>query len=701
MQTNEQLLFTEIFPIKTDTLPELFVYKANISSGDLSTIGGKLAYQIKNVFADHWAWAGGKLVSDLDIEESEIQTIIETLWSEQPDIFRGLQGVTYDPNAKLSAQGIAEFVVRGLLSDKSQMVHNDLARRRQDLGKIYVERYSEFHSWVVDGQPAVSISLYSRMVYKQSCAEYARQVGENKLIGLLVGDKFSNFKGEVSGIVGQLGTERKRLLKLTKRKESIELISKAPDTEIVVSVKNGHSQPYDYVLSGLRIIPRMEDLRQFGIDGSKALATLRLEPSYRAKIVGEVADMISDPYLERAYNSGKKPNLFMITPYSTDILMGNGRTVVYDEKSLMPNLKRNGLYKVANKFQGGALLHIGILDILGSANSPFLDNLQSQLKSLGFSIQIVGKVQTNSGSRLEIDKAVTKLEQYSPDILLAFLPDQYDEDDEDSTYFHLKSLSVGRSLPSQVVEKSTQTKPYTIGNIVMGVLGKTGNIPYVLAEPLDFADIVVGIDIARGKKKNLPGSVNATAITRIYLNNGEFLEYAIHDAPLEGETIPPDVLQSMFPVSIFSGKRVVIHRDGYFRGTEKQALLAWAKQIDAQFHLVEVIKSGSPRMYRTGKEGAGQPSKGSAFLLTRTEAILVSSLPPFANSTPQPLRIRTESSLTIEQALQSVLAMSTLHYGSLRPPRLPVTIHYSDKIAGMALKGIKPKNLEGNIPFWL
>jgi len=30
-----------------------------------------------------------------------------------------------------------------------------------------------------------------------------------------------------------------------------------------------------------------------------------------------------------------------------------------------------------------------------------------------------------------------------------------------------------------------------------------------------------------------------------------------------------------------------------------------------------------------------------------------------------------------------------------------VTIHYSDKIAYLALKGIKPKELEGKIPYWL
>ena len=80
---------------------------------------------------------------------------------------------------------------------------------------------------------------------------------------------------------------------------------------------------------------------------------------------------------------------------------------------------------------------------------------------------------------------------------------------------------------------------------------------------------------------------------------------------------------------------------------------------------------------------------------------MVSTLPPFKNATPQPLRVRSVAPFTIEQALNSVLSLTVLHYGSVRPPRLPVTIHYSDRIAGLALKGIKQKNLEGNVPFWL
>jgi argonaute-like protein implicated in RNA metabolism and viral defense len=239
------------------------------------------------------------------------------------------------------------------------------------------------------------------------------------------------------------------------------------------------------------------------------------------------------------------------------------------------------------------------------------------------------------------------------------------------------------------------------------MLSKLGNIPYVLASPLPYADIVVGIDVARRRKTKLAGSINATAIARIYQNSGEFLQYAIHDTVIEGETIPSDVLHTLFPAAIFRGKRVVIHRDGIFRGEEKLALQAWATQLGAQFYLVEILKTGTPRLYQFQSsvsqqfQTMQQPVKGSVLKLNNTEAFLISSLPPYASVTPYPLHIRCEAPFPIEQAVHSILSLTLLHYGSLRTPRLPVTIHYSDEIAYLALKGIKPKSLEGTLPFWL
>jgi argonaute-like protein implicated in RNA metabolism and viral defense len=256
------------------------------------------------------------------------------------------------------------------------------------------------------------------------------------------------------------------------------------------------------------------------------------------------------------------------------------------------------------------------------------------------------------------------------------------------------------------VLRKTIGKNYAIPNIVLGILGKTGNIPFVLANPLPFTDMVVGIDVAREKKQKLAGSVNVAAIARIYFSDGQFIKYVIHDEPIEGETIPVGVLQSMFPASEFNGKRIVVHRDGYFRGNEANDLMKWGKDIGATIFPVEVIKSGTPRLYgadsiKPSPRGVGRPMMGTALLVNSREAVLASTPPIGKDSTPQPLRIRTGDNLSIKDAIQSVLSLTLLHYGSTSPPKLPVTIHYSDKIAGLALKGVKPKSLEGDRPYWL
>jgi argonaute-like protein implicated in RNA metabolism and viral defense len=125
--------------------------------------------------------------------------------------------------------------------------------------------------------------------------------------------------------------------------------------------------------------------------------------------------------------------------------------------------------------------------------------------------------------------------------------------------------------------------------------------------------------------------------------------------------------------------------------------------MGARFRFVEVIKSGAPRLYEK-TETIEQPAKGAAFLLSSCEAFVVSSLAPFKGSTPNPLYIRcvdNDSAFTIREAVESVLAMTLLHWGSIMPPRMPVTVSYSDKIAYLALRGVKPANAEGSLQYWL
>ncbi|HWR26443.1 MAG TPA: Piwi domain-containing protein [candidate division Zixibacteria bacterium] len=700
-------IFTEIFPVLTTALPKLFAYRLDAGGQDTSTIGGKLSYRLRKKFKGHWVWATNRIITDTLRTQKEIMSVVEDLWHEQPNVFKNLRDVKQESDWQPTPQAHAGFVANGLLADIEPEIKKILQEKTQDIGNARVERVHDARGWVVQGHPAVSVSISSHLIYKQDLKSYTSSISTPEdLNGLWVVDKTSTLKGEIIGVEGRLGQHRKRLLALTQREEMQEIIENAPDEEPVVRVLSGHNQ-YEYAVSALRIILRMEDLRRFRVNSQQALKALLIEPGLRSQLVKEVSNLaINRKFVMNAYNSKDSSGMFLNAAdvgFTPRLRFGGNRIIQYDEKTLLRNLRDYGLYKVSEKFQHKVPINIGIINALGSLSiSVFLSKLQQELQRLNFEVRLVHEEKIQGTSRVDLEKAIGNLQTQNPHILLVFFPEEHGEDEEEwGAYHNLKSLTVGRDIASQVVYQSTLDKQYAMANIVLGVLGKTGNIPFILAEPLPYADIIVGIDIARERKKRLAGSINATAIARIYFSSGEFLRYVIHDAPLEGETIPDNVLQGLFPVSEFKGKRVIIHRDGYFRGEEKQALKGWAQKIGAEFYLVEVIKTGTPRLYGIQGDKILQPPKGSAFKLSDTEAFLVSSLPPFANATPQPLRIRTEAPLTIEQAIHSILSLTLLHYGSLKPPRLPITIHYSDRIAYLALRGIKPKDLEGSLPFWL
>ncbi|WP_201365858.1 Piwi domain-containing protein [Dictyobacter formicarum] len=684
-----------------------------MQTNDLALIGGKLAFHFQKRLKGHWFWSYPWLITDTPQPDEALQSVIEMLWQEQPETFQQLHAIHRNPTWQPTAQTLADFIARSLWTDIQSSIDPLLASWSHRLQRnISIQRVCQVRGWVVDGQPALSVSIASRMIAGIDVQTYAQNLADpNDLVGLLVADKTSTLKGTITKVVGAVVEHRSRLLKVAKREQSKAMINRAADHELVIQISTGPNASYDYVARSLQFIIRPGDYSRFQVDAKQTLRLLRLSPEERSGMLSKIAAIAKAKLLVsgKAYNSSASPTLFLTAQsvnYSPALLLGGEQRVEpKGDTDLSLRLRRYGFYERSKQFPEETPIQIGVLNTLPHlAPNQFLQQLQTELTSLHFASKISCIKDVTTPSRNALEEAVKDLQAHNIHIIVALLADSEDKANKDllrwGVYDHLKSLTVGMGIPNQIITKSTMNNSYAFGNIALGMLSKLGNIPYVLAEPLPYADIIVGIDIARRSKTRLAGSMNATAIARIYQNTGEFLQYVIHDAPLEGETIPPDVLHTLFPSAIFSGKRVVIHRDGIFRGQEKQALQDWAQQIRATFHCVEVIKTGAPRVYSFQGQVL-QPPKGSAFKLNPHEAFLISSPPPFSQSTPSPLQIRSVPPFPIEQAIHSVLALTQLHYGSLRSPRLPISIHYSDEIAYLALKGIKPKELEGNIPFWL
>lgn len=706
------MLITDIFPINNKALPELFAYEIN-ASGNRTSIAGKLAYRLKKRFKGHWSSSGSRIISDMKLDESQIKEFLSDLWKSKDLLYGTLASLSLMNNWSFSAFDIATFTARGIMSDYDGAIYGLLSSNSVDIsGGAGIEKIHEFRGWVVDGTPSVSISISSKIFLKRSLDYYMKE-GLNP-IGHYVAVHHQTLKGEVVRIIGTLKEHRDRLSSLAQDDNTLRLLEITPDEMPVVTVISGRN-PYDYPVNLLHIVLTLQNADQFRVSTSEISRNSKMSPSSRRRLVERVKKAVLEgkseefKLLKDEFNSENNPISFpkyYSLPFSESVTVGNGYSCGFESRQLMNQMRLHGLHSYSKALKGRNI-HMSVLkpqDFNEEARLiTLLEKVNDQIGRLGFRLTVF-EPRSYRYDRADMEVALNKALEREPDIVMFVLPgsinDEGDLDDVDF-YHTFKGLSISRGVAGQAVNIDTLSKPFAVTNIILGILGKTGNIPYILSKGLDFCDVVVGLDIARERKEKLPGSKNAAAIARVYFNNGEFMRYTIHDAPIEGETVPPDVLKNLFPINEFKGKRVVIHRDGYFRGPEKRTLVDWGKSIGAKFSLVEVIKREAPRIYSVEEHNTKAPLKGSVFRLDSDEAFVISSPPPFPGSTPRPLRIKNYGPITLEQAIQSVLSLTQLHYGSLNAPRLPITIHYSDKIAYFALRGIKPLKLTGDIPFWL
>lgn len=712
-------IISEVFQVDEARLPRLYTYEIRVHNRSLREVGGRLAVRVARRFKGRWVWSDGLLVSDVECDAVALQELLRELWESESELF-GSTTAIYPVQAAITAKMKADFVAQGVFKSLYSKARQALERFNETVGdKVVVRRVHEVRGWVVDGQPAVSISVESSIEMIELFADYVRRLSHPEgAVGLYVGDLNGSLTGEIEAYRGLLAQERERLVRITSTDATRQILENSPDDTPVYSVWVGRSRAhYDYAATALKIVVRLEDCPRLGIDASRLLGLLRLAPQKRLEMVRAVYDACRrEGCLGQAFVENRTPTLFRRASaigFSAAIEVGDRKVVPVDNLRVDINpLKRHGLYRLHPRYgQQGRIMRIEVVaeKQIGALPDAHRIRLERELKELGVQVSIAKSAHTFEAARpATLDRAVAQAIRNEPDLILALMPDAGNADEEDS-YTHFKRLTVSQGVPSQVIQQSTLRSKfnYALNNLLLGVLGKTGNVPFVLAQPLEFADMIVGIDIARQAKSRLPGSVNATAIARIYYSSGEFLRYAIHDVPLEGETIPSDALLSLFPAQDFGGKRVIIHRDGHFRGDERQALHRWASQIGVEFYLLEIIKNNTPRIYlyatasSASESVAESPEKGFMFRLSEQQAFLVSTPQPFKDATPRPIHLISDGRLTIEQYAQSVLALTLLHYGSQRQPRLPVTIHYSDRIAYLALQGVKPKNLEGDVPYWL
>jgi len=252
-----------------------------------------------------------------------------------------------------------------------------------------------------------------------------------------------------------------------------------------------------------------------------------------------------------------------------------------------------------------------------------------------------------------------------------------------------------------------------------GMLAKLGHVPWAL-DPSPWMSAgtarqvaVVGYDVCHMQRKGIYNHIAAGLRVSSEDDSSAMSHVSFTMQRVQAETVQEVALKNMIPEHFARGKVVVIHRDGRFTRDEVSTLKKYQESLEnTGFVLLEVVKhaDGTPRIYNGDKS----PAEGTMMILSESEVILASSKQLW-QGTANPLNVRVKetfgdiSGFDMENFAwaKTVFDLSYLHHGSLaKRPRLPVTTHFADRLAGIYANAgreheIQMELTDGSQQFWL
>ncbi|MBL8130463.1 MAG: hypothetical protein JNL42_01290 [Anaerolineae bacterium] len=699
--TNAQV-FVEVFPIRAEALPPLHAYKLIMSGDELAQqnarrVGSRLPGYLREAFSGYWAWIGGRLIVDSAVSPPKLAAFVEDLRAAFPRLFAPLAGVEADPGWQPTPLQSADWLVRGPLTDLEPTILEALARTVFSIRNTRVTREYRMRTWSVGGSPALSVSVVSRLLYEPDLQGYAATLTDaTGMIGLWVADKQTGLQGEIVRLVGLLGEQRSRLRTLTTSAAMQEIIDAAPDDRWVVRVASG-IRDYDYVTDALDLVIRPDDIAQFAINKGQLDRALHLKPAAHAQMVKLVSDVVKESGLiANAYNSSSAAHLFTTLTPQISLQWGDSRPRPYLRERLASDFTAHGAALIPDNLRQQQPVRLAVIDATSSGAKDFLEALRRAAeRDAAFRVEIVRVRDMRVISQTNLDSAVRLLAKEDAAVILACLPDESEAAEEEAVnQRYVRLQTTGRALSSLIIHESAMQDPAQMPHLLMGLLARAGGAPYLLADPLPYADWVVGLSLFEQEKRE--GST-ITGISRVYQSNGHLRYHTVAgDFNATGQGIPDDLLARLLPAALLRKQRVLLHIDGRLSRDAAQALGRWEDALDASFLTVELIRAGVPRLYALDGGRIEPPAWGSLFRLSEAEAFVQT-----ADASVQPLHVRAEAPLKIEQAVESILAFTVLHYGTVTPSKLPVTIHQTESIEAGIARGIFPAQIGAETVFWL
>lgn len=301
----------------------------------------------------------------------------------------------------------------------------------------------------------------------------------------------------------------------------------------------------------------------------------------------------------------------------------------------------------------------------------------------------------NAGDNLSYNEKAHEIKSI-PDInfVVSTLPVEADEEDfyndsVDSPYDSYKRTFADLNLPSQMVSMNmakdlgTRNISYRLQNIILGILSKSGGIPWVLESPMDNVDCFIGLDVGTQEK-----GIHYPACSVCLDGRGNLIGYYSTSIAQSGEKIDTHSLQTIFDNVMIAyknahgdyPKHMIIHRDG-FSNEENDWYIEYFGRRNIMFDLVEIRKNISARLINVNQfSNEMNPNSGSAVIKGNKAYLISTDVKPYLGSPRPLLLVHRHGSLSIQQIVRQIYVLSEMHIGSMRTSRLPITTLYVDKI---------------------
>ena len=259
----------------------------------------------------------------------------------------------------------------------------------------------------------------------------------------------------------------------------------------------------------------------------------------------------------------------------------------------------------------------------------------------------------------------------------------------------LKKAAAKRMCPTQMIEyghaldmvktycgqPGVQKNPiYTAGNVVLGLIVKTGGVPFALADLPEKPDLFIGIDVGTQE-----AGIHYPSCSVAVTGAGKYLGFIPTSKAIKGEKITTACLEEMFG-SILTAYRkemgtypstIVIHRDGFSHEDDD-----WYKEYFASlgiaYSIFEVRKSGAPRIMGVNGHKVVNPDIGKVLIdEVRQSAYMVTTHP--YHGAQRPIQItKTCGDVPLLTGLQQIYALTKVDPRSTWNVRLPITTRLAD-----------------------